>query len=620
MKKITLLIAFLITSVGFSQQVLIEDFETAPTIEGFEGLTSASFEAAPSGSNATSFKLVSNTDGQPWQGAQVDLASGTLIDLTTDKTIKMDVYSTTAFSLMVKVEDKVNDPSAVAAANTQNHTGSGWETLTFTFTTGSDGTATANGDYSRVVFFPNRNSADNGWNDPKVDITVFVDNITGVKKTVEAAKELVEDFETSPTVEGFEGITSATVEASSVGSNGNSFKLVTNTDGQPWQGAQVDLVTGTVLDITSDKTITVDVYATTAFSLMVKVEDKINSPAAAAAANTQNHTGSGWETLTFTFTTGSDGTATANGDYSRVVFFPNRNSADNGWNDPKIDITIYVDNIKGIKKSTTPPPADPLPTTAAPSPTNSDTNILSIYNDTGAFKGISNTWASDYTFGENKGDVDLDDTDGVNNALKMDFSVAGWGAGTNAPVDITGMTHIHFDYYAPAGDAGESGHEFKFIIIGDGQGEMDYVIKETGGDAVIQFDKWVSVDVPLSHYQTLGLTLDKFLQYKLGSSSDLNTKIVYFDNIYIYNSATAGVENNKLSDFSIYPNPATDMLNIATTSGIQSADIFNILGKKVKSFISNNSGSFNVADLSSGVYLVKFISDNKIGTAKFIKK
>lgn len=430
---------------------------------------------------------------------------------------------------------------------------------------------------------------------------------------------LLDDFESSPTIAGFEGIGEASIAAAPEGSNGDSFKIITSTSGRPWQGASVDFASGILVDLTTDKTITVDVYSTVALSLMAKAEDKVNNTAP-AAANTQSHTGNGWETLTFSFTTGSDGSATANGDYSRISFFPNRTSGDDGWNDPIIDATIYIDNIKGTKKTATPPPADPVPPTAAPSPTNSDTTILSIYNDTGAFTGNSATWTPDYDFGENGGNVNLSTT-GTNNALKLNFSNAGWGAGTNSPVDITGMTHLHFDYYAPNLAAGSLGHEFKFIIIGEGQGEKDYVFKESGADAVIVFDQWVSVDIPLSHFEALGLTKDKFLQYKLGSTSDLNTTLVYFDNIYIYNSATASVDNNTLLGFSMYPNPANNVLNISAKETIKNADIFNVLGKKVMSVnINKANGSIDVSNLSSGIYLIKYNVNDKVGTAKFIKQ
>ncbi|WP_445756101.1 T9SS type A sorting domain-containing protein [Polaribacter sp.] len=617
MKKITLLFALLISSIGFSQQVVVEDFEGSPAIAGFEGLGSATIENDPAsgGTRGKTFKLVTNSGGNAWQGAEVVLASGTVLDLTTDKTLKIDIYSTTAFAVMAKLEG-----SGPAAANTKSHGGSGWETITFTFTTGSDGTATANGEYTKVVFFPNRKADDTGWNSPVAAVTMYADNITGVKKTTApppGSQVVVEDFEGSPAIAGFEGLGSATIvdDPASGGTRGKTFQLITSSTGNGWQGAEVVLASGTVLELTTDKTIKVDIYSTTAFAVMAKLEG--SGP---AAANTQSHGGSGWETITFTFTTGSDGTATANGEYSKVVFFPNRKADDSGWNSPVAAVTMYADNITGVKKTVTPPPTDPVPPTAAPSPTNSDSAILSIYSDTGAFVGNSNVWTQNYDFGSNKGSIDLDGTNGVNNALKMDFSVAGYGAGTNAPVDITNYTHIHFDYYAPTLDAGANGHQVRFILIGEGQGEKNYELTPAGSDGTLVFDAWQQVDVPLSFFEGKGLTKDKFLQYKLGSASDLNTKIVYFDNIYFYNSATAGVEDN-LFNVSIYPNPANNKLNISAVNTIQNAEIYNVLGKKVMNVaINKTSESIDISNLASGVYMIKYNIENNVGTAKFIKQ
>ena len=79
----------------FGQQSVLEDFEETPTLEGFEGLGSAAIEADPAtgGTNGDTFKLVTASGGNGWQGAQVDLPSGSYADLTTDKTTVF-VYGT----------------------------------------------------------------------------------------------------------------------------------------------------------------------------------------------------------------------------------------------------------------------------------------------------------------------------------------------------------------------------------------------------------------------------------------------------------------------------------------------------------------------------------------------
>jgi hypothetical protein len=84
---------------------------------------------------------------------------------------------------------------------------------------------------------------------------------------------------------------------------------------------------------------------------------------------------------------------------------------------------------------------------------------------------------------------------------------------------------------------------------------------------------------------------------------------------------TAGVESNVLLGFSMYPNPASNRLNISATETIQNAEIYNILGKNVMSVnVNDTKVSLDISNLASGIYIVKYNANDKIGTAKFIKK
>lgn len=185
MKKITLLIALMITALGFAQQVLIQDFETAPptdyTFAGFEGLGSASIVADPAvgGVRGNGLQLVSVSSGQPWQGAEVVLANSK-IKLTTDKTVKVDVYSTQAFWLFSKVESGTGPNSGASGAYT---TPGAWQTLTLSYTQVLDGQGLANGEYSKIVFFPGWKVTNDGFNAP-ANFTIYVDNITAEKTVI----------------------------------------------------------------------------------------------------------------------------------------------------------------------------------------------------------------------------------------------------------------------------------------------------------------------------------------------------------------------------------------------------------------------------------------------------
>ncbi len=87
-----------------------------------------------------------------------------------------------------------------------------------------------------------------------------------------------------------------------------------------------------------------------------------------------------------------------------------------------------------------------------------------------------------------------------------------------------------------------------------------------------------------------------------------------------------GVEDHKLSGFSIYPNPASDQVNLnLEKSGEEVAvEVFDINGRKVIQTkfdgASNFEESLNVSNLNSGVYFVKVNTDGKTATQKLIIK
>ena len=179
MKKITFLITFLTVFVGFAQTNL-EDFEGSPDFSGFEGLGGANVVGNPSvdsnnGSDNVG-ELIVVQSGNPWQGANLVMQQN-YIDVSdpVNNTVTVQAYSTTAFTLFAKLTD--GQSGAVDSAADAAHSGSGWETLTYTFNENLDGTSSANGEYGLIAFFPNWNGS--GWNDPEIEITVYIDNVSG---------------------------------------------------------------------------------------------------------------------------------------------------------------------------------------------------------------------------------------------------------------------------------------------------------------------------------------------------------------------------------------------------------------------------------------------------------
>lgn len=431
-----------------------------------------------------------------------------------------------------------------------------------------------------------------------------------------AQQVLIQDFETAPptdyTIAGFEGLGSATrvADPAAGGTRGTVFQLVSVSTGNPWQGAEVLLSTSKI-KLTTDKTVKVDVYSTQAFTLFAKVEAG-TGPASAAS---ENYTTPGvWQTLTFTLNESLDGTGVANGEYAKIAFFPGWKADNTGWNTPS-NFTVYVDNIIG-EKTVVAPPFTP---SAAPTPSTPNAEVLSIYGDTG---GFTNIWTKDYSFGSFVAKPDLDPTASVNEAIKMDFSIAGYGEGKNASIDISAYNWVHFDYYVdPNIAAGVNGDQVRFILIGGG--EFNYEMTTAGSDGTLVKGSWQSVNVPLSVFTAKGFSKTNFLQFKLGTASDLNTKVVFFDNIYFSQNAGTilGTDKFETSSVKMYPNPVKNTLTIEANSEIQKVSVYNILGQEVmKASPKSNSVTLQTNELQKGIYMVTTEIDGNVSTSKVVKE
>ncbi len=457
------------------------------------------------------------------------------------------------------------------------------------------------------------------------------------------SQTVIEDFEgTAPTVEYKDGMSGSISSTQAIGTN--SLEIISAASGAPWQQAELTFQ-GDWLDLTTTKSVDVEVYSTTPFNVFAKVVEFAGTGPDSATSTA--HGGTGWETITLTFDQSLDGTGVANDAYGKIFFYYNwvGNNAgtmggNNNWQAPA-DGTFYVDNITGMSVPAPATCSDGImnqdetgidcggticseclvdPSGPAPNPSTPDAEVLSIYGDTG---GFTNIWVPDYSFGATQGQVDFG-SGTVNNAIKMDFSDQGYGQGTNAPVDISAYDWVHFDYYAPTSTPGVNGHEMKFILIGNGEGEKDYVFKTDGsGDDNLVFDSWQSVDINLSHFIALGLTKPNYLQYKLGTTSNLNTSIVYFDNIYFsVNQGTLGTDDFSKNSFKTYPNPTQDSWTIETQNvRIASITVFDVLGKSVMAIQPNEDRAVvDGSSLKSGLYFAKVETAEGVSSVKLIKK
>jgi hypothetical protein len=69
-------------------------------------------------------------------------------------------------------------------------------------------------------------------------------------------------------------------------------------------------------------------------------------------------------------------------------------------------------------------------------------------------------------------------------------------------------------------------------------------------------------------------------------------------------------------DFKVYPNPASNVINIASSKAIDKIEIFDVLGKKV--LMTTETKQIDVQGLKSGVYLFKVFNDNNSSVKRIV--
>ncbi len=448
----------------------------------------------------------------------------------------------------------------------------------------------------------------------------------GMQQTSAQTYDLIASF-AGTGLEGTFGSTTAAYATNPVGTD-QVIMITSNLSGTVWQGLNVTLASNYRLTAATQLSMKLDVYSTTPITIAPKAQYGIAG--APESVTTASHNGTGWETLTFTFNKNLDGKVPANGDYSDFALHINWNIANNNYGTPDGRI-FYIKNLKGLPVA--PPPPDFAPD-QAPIPSTPNSQVFSIYSDTG---GFTNNWIRDYYFGNFAGKPDLDTTASVNEAIKMNF-VEGYGEGLDPLLprkDVSGYGYLNFSYYVKSGaaNAGSLGHQFYFDLIsriGAANTEAFYGIGTaltTAGNAsehvkkLIVFDSWQTVSIPLSDF--VGFSPANFFQFKIGSSSDLRTKIAYFDDIYFsVNPGTVlKTDSFAVSKVKFYPNPTSNVLNIESVGTIQNIAIYNVLGQEVMNKPTNETSvSLNVSGLNAGLYVIKTSIDGAISSTKFIKE
>lgn len=105
------------------------------------------------------------------------------------------------------------------------------------------------------------------------------------------------------------------------------------------------------------------------------------------------------------------------------------------------------------------------------------------------------------------------------------------------------------------------------------------------------------------------------------TSTDADASTWEIDNALVYGVVSVGIFESSVKDISMYPNPATDKVNLRFEQE-GSVSIVNLAGQTVyKQEVSTGKVSVSIENLPEGLYMIQFIgTDNSIRTGKLMVK
>ena len=327
MKKITLLLAMLVVSFGYSQTLPI-DFEESNDSNIFASV-----------SDGGTFNIIDDADNTGESvGEFSGNVGGALYDhINVPLTTSLDIAATNTISFRVKQTTTEGTSSHLFKLQPNGGSGSNQEVA---FTTEYDVwkdvslTYSGTGTYNELIIFFDFNSA-------SVSGTYLIDDIVASSGTPAAAYDLPFDFETSPVTSDWEGFEGAgiTVEAvaapQTTGNTSNNLAKIVRDGGAAYAG--VVTTVDTALDFSTNSTITARIWTSAPIGtkIMFKTEEAGNAGNNSGEKDVFTTKTGEWEDLVFDFA-GVGNTA-----HTKLVIIPDNGNVGDG----SATSTFFFDDI-----------------------------------------------------------------------------------------------------------------------------------------------------------------------------------------------------------------------------------------------------------------------------------
>jgi len=469
-----------------------------------------------------------------------------------------------------------------------------------------------------------------------------------------------EDF-TGLTTDEFQndnGSTTSTIENASlsgtnaVASDGDYGQIITKAASNPWQAGYL-VLQDNYMDLTTTRTIEVDVYSDVATFILAKAVGAVGS--GSDGATDASHPGGGWATLEFDFDVPKDGGAASASQFEKLFFFPlwNGTSFDGSEANSAVTTTAY-DNVKYTAGDTTDTCSNGVQDgdetgidcggscATCPDPVVIELDGSEVWE---SYINVFNL-ADGYEFGFAPSGPESLKTEVVSDGVNFFPNFDVWDANDATPGTGEFDSQWNETWFSSPGTPSKKVEANLYItnnaLIGSditfngkipsnsllSTYEVRVFIKtlnagfaDTGASDVkiLTPSEIGDFSLNVTREESLGATYIQYGFAVYGEIADPNTEFI-LGNVK-FSSETLGVANNELNVFKVYPNPTLGDWTVKAQNTIQAIHVFDILGKEVFASKPNNTEAIISTDaLRTGVYFAKVTSNNVEKTVKLIKQ
>ena len=575
MKQIFTIITLLLGMCISHAQVVLQDFSNlsnnanADVFGGFGaglGGTNALVDDPDNASNKVR-QITTTAEGDSWKGAFVRPQTH-YIDLTTTKTVSVKVYSNTATYFKGKIQAGQTSQPDIELTTSESHAGSGWETLTFTF-------STATGEWGELVLFTSVDASGAFVDPPTEVLTAYIDDLTAAQGSEIPVPATPSDSPADPTRDAADVISvfsdaytdiatdynpgwgqAGSVSTNfQVGGNGNNLMVYSNFN---YQGTTVSLT-----DVSNMTHLHIDIWVAADETRTIKVSPILSAGSPNESQVIVTTTPGSWNSVDIPLTsfTGLDFSNTI-----KEMKFDGQYAADGATADTTVRSDVYLDNIYFYNDgSTNNGGGGTTPNTT----TYCDTEVTHFNIEAETASAILLTI-------ENSG------------ADKITVS----GTGVNSPIDLLFVG-------APA-----AGGTSSATTINDGVASFDITWAAGTMPETTTFELLWSTEASGGNWMIRSGTVTDGLG-NVDTSNDCSQ---------------LGVVDLSDNTFMIYPNPVQNTLNVSAGVSVDQVSIFDLTGREVLRAAPNASAfSLDVANLNKGLYLVSLKAGDQEMTTKLVK-